>query len=290
MLVVTGALLLNGLFSAKAALHQRVMLASRTEMVDATSRFVQWARSIVKTDGAGLTSWPKMIPVEIAMPVQPENSDEANALVAVVAWTVNGTSASDSSKTFFRPQSVASNTAQEINEQRISSLISVKIKNRAGAVLDSLSQEVTARIFDSDPYLIVTAVKSQDAVAEPINSSEGDTGGFVDARSTNQFNQTAPYSGQPALFADTTIQAQIECHNTNGASQTTQSSSGLKQLITVRHGGNIAYALEAPCKPTFLINSYPDSYAFPSNGLYVEGAPVSKQWFKNDQSSSSMPN
>ena len=290
MLVVTAALLLNELFSAKAALHQQVMNSSQTEMAEATSRFVRWAASNVKLSGTRLSAWPKMIPIKIASQNQEIESDKSDHMVALITWSVNGGSGLDAPVNEKLPQSIATNVSQELDEQRISATISVSITNRSGSSLIKLSRNVTARIFNADPYLVVTGMKSADSTAGTINSVEGDSGGFGEVFNTNQFNEKVPDVSSPALYVNTTIQAAIGCLNTAGASQGRQSSIASDLLVNVRSAGNLAYAFEAPCQPVFTMSSYPSNYSFPKNGVYLEDDSIDRAWSKNNQPSGAMPN
>lgn len=308
MLIVGSALLTSTLVSAKAAFHRAVIHKSETAMSDATAQFVSWAQNYVSKYGTE-APWPtgtqpqsgpisedlctgKVLSGNALGAPGASPSNGTCALMATMEWTVTGSSAT----TALRPvQTAATSTAQNLSvsldEQRISATLTVIITNASGkTVFANHSRKLTARIFDASPYIAVTGSRDVPTEVGNIHSSEGDTGGAGRFLSSNR--SVAPSPVDPSAFTDTQILTTIDCANTttnNDQNNPEADGSSVYFDRSQRNYGNLAWAFEAPCAPTYQIDSTdaPKDYQPPQGRTYGTGAAVDRPWHKSDQNASS---
>ncbi len=279
MLVVTGALLMNGLYSAKAALHQRLMIASQTEMADATARFVSWARTEVEQNGSDPRNWSTMKSAEILPCNRLLSLPQSCPVSARVHWIVSGSTKSEDPT----GRSLAENVSNLVVEHRLSATIYVTFVDDIHArIIGSSARQLTARIFAANPYVVITGTRSVNAAAGSEASSEGDSAGKYSRSSQQVHHSQLPISSEPASYTYTGINVVVDCINPPNTSNTLASTSGIAQLIDLRSIGNVAFAFRVPCSPSFTISNSPAGYAASDSNQYQEDSTISIHWNKND--------
>jgi len=309
MLIVGSALLTSTLVSAKAAFHRAVIHKSETAMSDATAQFVSWAQNYVSKYGTE-APWPTGMQPQTS-PISEDlctgkmlsgNAPSAPgaslpigtcALMATMEWIVTGSSATTGSRAAAQTTAIstARNLSVSLDEQRISATLTVIITNPSGkAVFANHSRKLTARIFDASPYIAVTGSRDVPTEVGDIHSSEGDTGGAGRFLSSNR--SVAPSPVDPSAFTDTQILTTIDCANTttnNDQNNPQADGSSVYFDRSQRNYGNLAWAFEAPCAPTYQIDSTdaPKDYQPPQGRTYGTGAAVDRPWHKGDQNASS---
>lgn len=177
-----------------------------------------------------------------------------------------------------------------LDEQRISATVNVAISDQLGhSIFGAKSQEITARIFDASPYIVVTGSHDSTSAAGVTSASEGDSGGVPSTVNGIAVN-AVPDPHRPNAYVDTTINTTIDCINPNSFSQTNPFSNvdkGNGQIIGVRQGGSMAWSFQMPCTPTYGVPAAPlgtSFYSPPTGRTYqIDVSSNSIQWTKNDQ-------
>jgi hypothetical protein len=305
LVLVSGAVMVSALAGVKAAFHQIVLAKTETAMSDATQDFGAWAAAFVAKNGTEQTAaaWvPPAAPLTESL-CESAGSTAAAAggcnLLATIAWKVTGsTTDAPTPETPIDPASVAENLAATVDEQRISATLSVRLTDARGmTVYATASREVTARLLDVAPYVVVTAVRDTDLEAGSIHATEGDSAGAPPLAGPGVEDQ--PNVKAPAVFTDTRIMTTVDCVNTSPFDQTDPASpqDASKSVVYSFHPwGNQGWAYEDPCAPTYYgrIASSPNvpSDLLPPNGTVYATNPDSngtEQWQKKDRSVSSFP-
>ena len=290
IVVLAGAILTSSLVSAKNAFHQIVAAKTQTAMTDATSQFTAWAQTIIATKGGTEQDWAGAVNPSI-----PTKSMCANAgpcqFYETTTWVITGATTGTAPKsTTGQSVSTVQNMAPAVDEQRLSATISVAISDQSGhAIYGGRTEHITARLFDADPYIVITGIKDLDSDEGRISSVEGDTGGIEQV--TNVANFGRPAESNPSAYTNTTIRTTIDCLNDSTFDESNPMSNfdkGDDNLIAIRQGGSIAWSFQMPCTPTYGVPNAPASasnYIPPLGSVYQIGASNSKQpWEKGDQS------
>jgi len=297
MVVLSGAILTSTLVTAKASLHHTLLAKTQTAMNDATAAFIGAAASDVRKYGTE-QPWPSPTPSSQAMcgnASSPAGASVPCPFLAVASWRVTGrTSAAPVS--FPSPMagsatSNAQNLAATIDEQRVSATIAVRITDPTGrTLLADRSREVTARIFNASPYVVITGSRDSTTAAGSVHAAEGDTGGTVPLLLVNGSRPLAsPIPNHPERFIDTRIRTSVDCYNSqpnfDQANPHSAADVGLQVDHSIRSFGNQDWAYEAPCAPAYAIDesAAPSGYATPIGSVYLsDPAQRNHQWRKGD--------
>jgi hypothetical protein len=284
MLVLTASILLETLVSAKAGFHTAMLARTQTALVDATASFVTWARSRVVTYGAGnALGWPAQSAPTYDPNVCPSAAPQAGstpapcAFTVIDTWQIRGATATAAGPSA-NPQpgfADARNLAPTVNEQRLAATIDVRITDRAGrTTYAERTREVTARLFEAPPYVVITGVRDIVAEAGSIHAGEGDTGGAPAYGALGGDEYGTPNPQLPAADTDTRIRTSVDC-------QTESGSRGQAEFQPAEPGqidysfhpyGNQDWAYETPCVPIDGVPSPPPGlpgYLPPVGSLYA---------------------
>lgn len=307
MLIVGSALLTSTLVSAKAAFHRAVIHKSETAMSDATAQFVTWAQNHVSKYGTE-AAWPtgtqpqsgpisedlctgRVVSGNTSTQPGPSSPGATCPLDATMEWTVTGSSTAVRSAAQTVATSTAQNLSVSLDEQRVSATLTVIIANASGrTIFANHSREVTARVFDASPYVAITGTRDVSTEVGDIHASEGDTAG---ARDSRPFHLTTvlPTSANPSAFSDTRIITTIDCANSgvnNNQQNPSADQNGVYFDRSRRDYGNLAWVFEAPCAPTYQINTggAPPNYEAAQGRIYTSSSANTKPWEKSDENSS----
>ncbi|GAC1309378.1 MAG: hypothetical protein NVSMB21_15840 [Vulcanimicrobiaceae bacterium] len=138
-----------------------------------------------------------------------------------------------------------------VDEQRIAATISVDVDTRDGRyTFASASRQVTARVFDAAPYVVITGVKEIATSNGTAMSASGDSGGYLDRRIGQQIKQS-PDPKLPSLMADTRIVTTVTCDNSRNISQSDPRSGSTSPLIEANRQGDMDWHYETVCVPTY---------------------------------------
>lgn len=190
-------------------------------------------------------------------------------LTATMQWTVTGSSATSASRAAAQTAAIstAQNLSVSLDEQRVSATLTIIITDASGrTTFANHSRELTARIFDAMPYVAVTGSHDVSTEVGDIHASEGDTGGVGRFQSSNR--STVPTANDPSAFTDTQILTTVDCANSpTNNDQNNPQADGTRVYFdrSGRNYGNLAWAFEAPCAPTYSIDSTnaPSDYPAP---------------------------
>ncbi len=303
MVVLSGAILTSTLVTARASLHQTLLAKTQTAMNDATAAFVGAAAGNVRKYGTE-QPWPSSSPSAQSMCGDASIGPDASSVspcpfLAVASWRVTGrTSAAPAISSSPPPASATSdaqNLAATIDEQRVSVTIAVRITDPTGrTLLADRSREVTARIFNASPYVVITGSRDSAAAAGSIHAAEGDTAGKPPSNLERNYIPISPDAGHPAQFTDTRLRTTVDCSNSSTTFDEAQpeATRDVGQYVdrSVREFGNQDWAFEAPCDPKYPIDNSkaPSGYATPIGSVYVTTQrPADLPWPKGDRNQSS---
>ncbi|MDP9025271.1 MAG: hypothetical protein M3N13_07850 [Candidatus Eremiobacteraeota bacterium] len=290
--VISGTILTSTLVTAKTALHQTLAAQSRTAMSDATADFVTWAKARVQRDGAQ-TSWGPRQTQSLANDTSefkpicdiaainsanaPKSCDhwEHNTWVVTGATTPAGQPAGAAQKDK-PPGTTVSNLARTVDEQRITAFVSADVESKDGRyTFASESRQVTARIFDGPPYVIITGVRQISSSNGGVKTAEGDSGGYLDG-STKNYGEginSRPDPIHPDRITDTRIVTTVDCVNTLTASNIDPYSRGNEAnalVIDVNRQGDSDWAYQMPCAPAYKTPDVPNKgYIAPVGTTYA---------------------
>ena len=293
--LIGSALLTSTLVSAKSAFHEMVMRQSRSAMTDATASLISWAQDNVRENGIDqLPVWAqKTQPSDIhpACAAEANNSIRGDAttnckLFSIISWNTTGHTDSTDDSLADVQSSEANNLATAQNEHRISATINVAITDSTGAVVYSRqSREITARVFQAYPYIVLTGQRDTSSEVLTISSSEGDTAGYAKQNDHLNAVSVSPNQARPASYTSTVILTTINCGNTiNNLFANAQLDNNQVAFAQLRPYGNVSWAYEVPCKPMQRINpaTAPSGYKPPSTNVYGSTGTINQHWSKND--------
>ena len=289
IVVLTGAILTSALVSAKNAFHQAVVAKTQTAMTDATSQFTQWAASIIATSGteqnwAGATN-PNVVTKSMCVTTGPCQFYETTT------WTVTGaTVGKQLQQTSAQSISTASNMAPAVDEQRLSVTINSAVSDASGHnIYGGRSEELTARLFDAKPYVVITGAHDTSSEVSLQTASEGDSGGSMPS-GFGYGVVSEPDIQQPGSYTNTVIKTIVDCQNSIPFDETDPTSTtdkANKLIIKVRQGGSLSWSFQMPCVPTYGVPAAPSgtqNYAAPNGAVYnIQSSNGSQSWLKGDQ-------
>jgi hypothetical protein len=291
IVVLSAAILTSTIVSAKNAFHQLVIAKTQTAMNDGTSQFQFWAQKFVAKYGTE-ADWQAQSAQQAPVFHSMCAADAANCnFYETLQWKVTGASSGvpTPASTAAAPTSIAENMTPAVDEQRISATITTIVSDASGRTLyGGRTEEVTARVFNVAPYVVVTATRDLESASGSRSASEGDSGGFQDNQ--RGFFENAPDVANPSGYDQTTIQATINCNNTTAFDQSNPESIADEgtQLFDSRFhsGGDLVWAYEMPCEPTYGVPSAPPSasnYQAPAGDVYqIDPTNSNSNWQKGD--------
>jgi hypothetical protein len=262
MLVLTGSILLETLLTARSSLHQAMAARTQTAMTDATASFVQWAQQQVATYGAGnAAAWPAQ-----SAPLQDNNicpvasattgsTPPPCTFAAFDTWQIRGSTNGSNATTNATPApgiADAQNLAPTVNEQRLAATITVRITDPTGRrTYADRTRDVTARIFEAPPYVVVTGERDVTAEVGSIHADEGDTGGSVQVGVASGLSYNLPNPTHPSASTDTRIRTSVDCSNRLNfdSAYTAQRAAHGEIDYSFHPYGNQDWAYEIACDP-----------------------------------------
>lgn len=296
IVLVSGSIITSTIVTAKTALGHAVRAQSQTAMSDATADFVAWAHDRVKASNAR-TSWAPRVVLGKSDTTEFKPMCGANHSASVpspecqhyenVSWVVTGSTtapppASASARLY--TGALAENMSLPVDEQRISAIISVDVDSANGRqTFASASRMVTARVFDVEPFVIITGVREVAASNGAVSTGQGDSAGQSD------FRKNAPKSPDPfypSNFKETRITATVNCKNSADVNQNNPRSGTGTSIIQAGRDGNMDWSYQTPCNPTYATPQpvLDPSYIAPVGDLYatVDGD-QSRVWSGNSK-------
>lgn len=262
LLIVAASILTETLVAAKAGFHATMAATTQTATADATTAFVRWAQGRVTTYGASnAKAWPPQSAPEpipnvcpAATPAGGGGTPAPCALAALATWQIRGaTSAGDATLASPPPGTAdAQNLAPTINEQRVAATIAVRITDPTGrTTFADRTREVTARIFEASPYVVITGTRDVTAEAGTADAGEGDTAGVAQYGDLYGNNFSSPNPEHPAAGTDTRIRTSVDC--VNSAPNENRGYGIPARAGQINYSfhpyGNQDWAYELPCDP-----------------------------------------
>jgi len=265
MVVISGSILMSTIVTARSALHQSLIAQSQAAMSDATADFVTWATDRVQRKNAEV-SW---------RPIKDSNGKSDTSEFKPLCDSKRAASSTSGPCTHFvsanwmvvgattpggRPQAGAGNAMQRtqvnnlartVDEQRIAAIVSVDVQSADGRhTFSSDSREITARIFDASPYVVVTGVRAVSAINGTIKTSEGDSGGYRGSKDDASV-QSSPNPQYPTSVTDTRIVTTVNCVNTTSVNPGNPYNEAHNHIIEVGRDGDADWSYEMACTPTY---------------------------------------
>lgn len=289
IVLISGSIITSTLVTAKAALSHSITAQAHTAMSDATADFVAWAQARVRASNAHASWSPKTVsgkpdttefrPLCSASRVASATDPECKHAESI-SWIVTGTTdgappAADSGGKY--DGAFAENMSRPVDEQRISAVISVDVDSMNGRqTFASMSREVTARVFDAAPYVVITGMREASANNGSISTGQGDSGGRM-GQYINKTKQT-PDPREPYRYTETRITASVNCENTpdvNSSDPAHPYPGKVAQILEAGRDGDMDWQFQTPCVPTYPTPQPPPDprYVAPYSTLYssVEG-------------------
>ncbi len=289
IVVLAGAILTSTLVTAKNAFHQVIVAKTQTAMNDATSQFQFWAQSFAAKYGTE-ADWqaPSVQQAPIFQSMCGAGATTCN-FYETLQWKVTGaTIGVPAPAGTGAALSTAMNMTPAVDEQRISATITAVVSDATGRTLyGGRTEEVTARVFNVSPYVVVTATRDLGSAAGAAGASEGDSGGTI---ASHYVSDEVPNAAAPAGDIDTLISATIECANTLGFDETdlvAPNDDGANLFDPeYRSGGNLEWAYQMACTPTSGVPGAPTgtvNYVPPSGSTYqIYASNSDATWQKGD--------
>lgn len=281
IVLVSGSIITSTIVSVKTALNHEVAAQSKTAMSDATAEFVLWAQQRVKY-GTTHTSWlPRSVSghpdnrlfrnICGGLPRAPFNDPTCDHTESI-SWTVLGTTDKPiiaNNATRYYASSYAENMSRPVDEQRISAVVSADVDSSNGRLtFSSSSRMITARIFDTPPYVVITGTRAIESGSGSISSNQGDSGGHpADSNGKGRFKRPDP--SQPNTFTETRIEATINCEDSKSVDPGNPYAA-MTAPIEAGRDGNMDWSFQIPCVPAYATPAPPTdpSYIAPTGTLY----------------------
>jgi hypothetical protein len=108
-----------------------------------------------------------------------------------------------------------------LGEQRASAQLQIRVEDKNGNVIARVMRSLTLRVFNIDPWVIISGNKQYSAHTTDDVSAQGDTGGVP----AQPGDLAAPDPNYPNGFRDTRIHVTVQCLN-DGAGGGTQGNEG----------------------------------------------------------------
>jgi hypothetical protein len=290
IVALSAAILTSTIVSAKNSFHQLVIAKTQTAMNDGTSQFQFWAQKFVAKYGTE-ADWQAQSAQKapIFQPMCAANETKCT-FYETLQWKVTGASSGvPAPASSSAPMSTAENMTPAVDEQRVSATITTIVSDATGRTLyGGRTEEVTARVFNVSPYVVVTATHDLASASEAIAASEGDSGGVAGVGAA--LNVSIPQATDPDAYTDTVIRAQISCANTALFDETdAEASQNNGSLLFDPHyhpDGSLIWAYQMPCTPTDGVPSAPNgtqNYTAPKGSIYqIDASNSDEDWKKGD--------
>lgn len=262
IVLVSGSIVTSTIVNAKTALSHAVVAQSHAAMSDATAEFVLWAKQRVR-DGSTHTSWSPHV-----VSGRPDNTIFRNMCGASrasstndlgcdhaekISWSVIGTTdrpAIASNAIRQNAPSYAENMSRPVDEQRISAIVSADVDSGNGRLTyASASRMITARIFDTIPYVVITGARDVASSSGSTKANQGDSGGHnpgpIILRKSNR-----PDSSVPSEYTETRISATVNCKDSPSIDpRNPYAATG--GPIEAGRDGDSDWSFEIPCEPMY---------------------------------------
>lgn len=288
MAVLAGALLVSSLASATFAVHELSARSARIALARGTNDVTAWVSSFVRKNGAG-----GALPMQeqILAPEPACDGMAARGTLAApqtgrcgyvtISYRVTGTTSDAGSNT---GPDTAENLQTIVDEQRTSVELTATVTTGSGDALAVVTRQLTLRLFDAQPWAVVTGARDVSTVLGSIHAAQGDTAGQTGVGAQSASAAT-PNPLDPSAFQDTTIHVTMTCTNSSANSDPNRpdrdnqspGNGNLPWGVQSQHG-----AFEAPCQPTY---AFADSPGVPNdaslgiNGNYDVGVfRTSESW------------
>jgi hypothetical protein len=274
--LLAGTILTSSLVAARTAIHEQASRNVEAALDRGTAVFTTWAARFVQSHTA-TGSWP--LPEQATAP---ESMCESMAgschLAANIAFRITGSSAVGNSTPGSTGSDEALNLQTLIHEQRISAEVMATVTNDSGVPLGSGTREVTARVFDASPWIVVTGARDATTVLGSVHAAEGDTAGTTATAAQGVADPAVtPDPQHPSNFRTTVINVTMTCNNSVANSNQSNPrldnrAPGNRNLpwgVQLRHG-----AYETPCSPTYGLSAnspVPRDVYIPTDGNYRVG-------------------
>lgn len=270
VVLISGSILTSTIVTAKTALHHALIVQSQTAMGDATADFVAWAQDRVRSQNAR-TSWaPRTIggkpdTVEfkpMCAAASATTNDPECAHAERISWVVTGSTdwALPTSSLRTPSYSGAMNMSRPVDEQRISAILSVDVDSPNGrTTYASASREITARVFDASPFVVITGVRETVSNNGTVDANQGDTAGNA---SVGRFSQQLPDPSKPSVRTDTRIVTTVECQNSAEVEQNDPRSGTGTTIIEAGRDGDMDWTYQTPCEPAYATPPPPPDPAY----------------------------
>ncbi len=294
IVVLAGAILTSTLVTAKNAFHQVIVAKTQTAMNDATSQFQFWAQSFAAKYGTE-ADWqaPSVQQAPIFQSMCGAGATTCN-FYETLQWKVTGSTIGVPAPAGTGAAlSTAMNMTPAVDEQRISATITAVVSDATGRTLyGGRTEEVTARVFNVSPYVVVTATRDLGSAAGAVGASEGDSGGVL---ALVNVPGSSPDGSRPSRYTDTVITATLDCANTAGFDEADPQAEPMDDGTNLfdpkyRSGGDLQWAYQMPCTPTSGVPSSPsgiENYVPPTGSVYqIYGSDSTSSWQKGDLNNS----
>jgi hypothetical protein len=276
--LLAGTILTSSLVAARSAIHEQASRHVQFALDRGTNVFTTWAAHFVRSHTAS-GAWPTLEQTTAPESMCDSAADHCHVF-ATVAYRITGSSAIGSST----PGDVAGvdealNLQSLVHEQRVSAEVTATVTNDSGVALASGTREITARVFDVSPWVVVTGARNVTTVLGSVHAAEGDTAG-VTATATQGIADPVmtPDPQRPSNFQATVINVTMTCSNSvaNGnqshprVDNRAPGNLNLPWGVQLQHG-----AYETPCKPEYGLSTtspVPVDAYIPTDGNYRVGA------------------
>jgi hypothetical protein len=276
--LLAGTILTSSLVAAHSAVHEQASRNVEAALDRGTAVFTTWASRFVQQHTASAT-WPAA-----AHTTGPEamcdRAVDRCRIVATIAYRITGSSAVGNpatSRVAGVESAEALNLQALVHEQRVSAEVTATVESDSGVALASGTREVTARVFDASPWVVITGARNTTTVLGTIHAAEGDSGGTIAAPAQSADAATTPDPQHPSNFRATVINVTMTCNNSAENSDQAHPrldnrAPGNRNLpwgVQLQHG-----AYEAPCNPSYGFSAdtpVPVDAYVPSDGNYRVG-------------------
>jgi len=295
MVLLAGALLVSSLASATFALHEGATRSAGIALARGTNDVTAWLSNFVHKNGASgaLPTQEQMLaPEPLCVGVTARAVSDAAQTVAcgfvTISYRVTGTTGGADGAT---GPDTAENLQTVVDEQRVSVELTATITSGSGEVLASGTRQLTLRLFDAQPWVVVTGARDVSTVLGSIHAGEGDTAGQTGAGTASAIAAT-PNPLDPSSFQDTSIHVTMTCTNSSANSDPSRperddqppGNDNLPWGVQAQHG-----AFEAPCQPAYALSvspGVPSDANLGVNGNYDVGTFRTSESWSNGSSTS----
>jgi hypothetical protein len=287
MVLLAGAMLVSSLASATFAVHDAASRNAQLALARGTNEVTAWISNFVQDNGASgaLPTQEQLLAVEplcdgLTARGALGASQTRRCGYVTISYRVTGTTSGVANNA---GPDTAENLQTVVDEQRASVEVMATVTSSSGEALAVATRQLTLRLFDAQPWAIVTGVRDVSTVLGSIHAAEGDTAG--EAGVGTQSATATPNPLDPSSFQDTTIHVTMTCANSSANSDPSRperdnqppGNGNLPWGVQSQHG-----AFEAPCQPTYALSDspgVPNDASLGINGNYDVGAlKTSESW------------